>query len=155
MGETKKVKHAGRFGSRYGRGVRDRLIEAEVKQRKLHKCPKCGFARVKRISTALYKCKKCGARFAGGAYVPETMSGKMVRKMTKQRAFLPLARELIEIREGKEKGLKQKKEEEAKEKKQPREKKKEESAGKEKGKEKKRSGEKKKPGKEEKREKVE
>jgi len=112
MGDTKKVKHAGRFGSRYGRGVRNRVIEIEAKQRQFHECPACGFRKVKRISTGLYKCKKCGLKFAGGAYTPETMSGKIVKKMTKQRSFLPLARELIEAKEEKQKGLEEKKEEE-------------------------------------------
>ncbi len=111
MGDTKKVKHAGRFGARYGRGVRSRIIKIEAKQRQLHECPKCGFKRVKRISTGIYQCKKCGFKFAGGAFTPETMSGKIVKKMTKQRSFLPLARELIEIKEEKQKGLMEKKEE--------------------------------------------
>jgi len=112
MGDTRKVKHAGRFGARYGKGIRDRVVGIEKKQRQLHECPSCGFRRVKRVSTGLYSCKKCGFKFAGGAYTPSTMSGGLVRKMVSQRRFLPLAKELIEIKEEKDKGLEEKKAEE-------------------------------------------
>ncbi len=112
MGDTKKVKHAGRFGSKFGKGIRDRIVEVEKKQRKRHECPNCGFERVKRISTGLFKCSKCGYTFAGGAYTPGTMGGKTVKKMVSQRKFLPLAKELIEASEEARKGLKQKKAEE-------------------------------------------
>lgn len=108
MGETKKVKHAGRFGSRYGKGIRDRIVGIEEKQRALHICPNCGFKRVKRISTGLFKCKKCGFVFAGGAFTPSTMSGRIVRKMVSQRKFLPVVKELIALREEKTKGLEEK-----------------------------------------------
>ncbi len=99
MSSTKKVKHAGRFGSRYGKGIRDRVTKIEVKQRRLHKCPNCGFKTVKRVSTGIYRCKKCGVEFAGGAYAPATMTGKIVVKMVKQRKFTPLMKELLEVSE--------------------------------------------------------
>lgn len=140
MSETKKVKHAGRFGSRYGKGIRDRVIEIEKEQRSQHTCPKCEFKRVKRVSTGLFECKKCGHKFAGGAFTPNTMSGNIVKKMVSQRKFLPLAKELIRVREEKERGLKEKKQEEKKTKKKPREKKKKEPK-KEKDKEKKKEKE--------------
>jgi len=109
MGDTKKVKHAGRFGSRYGKGIRDRIVGIETKQRTLHVCPGCGFKRVKRITTGLYRCKKCGFKFAGGSYTPDTMSGRIVKKMVAQKKFLPLAKNLLEIQEEREKGLLEKK----------------------------------------------
>jgi len=96
MGDTKKVKHAGRFGSRYGKGIRDRVLEIEVKQRTLHKCPGCGSKTLKRVSTGIYKCKRCGIEIAGGAYTPDTMAGRIVKKMVRQRKFLPLLKELLE-----------------------------------------------------------
>lgn len=99
MSSTKKVKQAGRFGPRYGKGIRDRVTKIEVKQRKLHRCPNCGFKTVKRISTGIYKCKKCNTEFAGGAYTPATMTGKIVTKMVKQRKFTPLVKELLEVSE--------------------------------------------------------
>ena len=112
MSETKKVKHAGRFGSRYGKGIRDRIVAIEEKQRSSNFCPNCGFKRVKRISTGLFKCKKCNFVFAGGAFTPTTMSGRIVKKMVSQRKFLPMVKELIALKEEKEKGLEEKRLEE-------------------------------------------
>ena len=99
MGDTKKVKHAGRFGSRYGKGIRDRVLGIEKKQRTFHKCPECGAKTLKRVSTGIYRCKRCGAEFAGGAYLPNTMAGNIVKKMVRQRKFLPLLKELLETEE--------------------------------------------------------
>lgn len=99
MGRTKKVKTTGRFGSRYGVGIRKRVIKIEDVQKKKHKCPKCGFLRIKRLAAGIYECKKCKARMSGGAYLPETMSGSIVRKMVVQKAFLSHAKELREVKE--------------------------------------------------------
>lgn len=116
MGRTKKVKTTGRFGSRYGVGIRRRVIKIEAVQKKKHKCPKCGFLRVKRLAAGIYECKKCKTRIAGGAYLPETMSGSIVRKMVTQKAFVPHIKELTEVKEPKI--AEQKLEETAKEQKQ-------------------------------------
>lgn len=70
MGRTKKVGPAGRFGPRYGTKVRKLVAEIERRQRQAHKCPSCGALRVKRVSTAIWQCRKCGVKFASGAYVP-------------------------------------------------------------------------------------
>lgn len=96
MGDTKKVKYTGRFGPRYGKSIRERVLEVEVKQRRLHKCPKCESEALQRISTGIFQCKHCKTKFAGGAYTPTTMAGAIVRKMVKERKFLPLLKELIE-----------------------------------------------------------
>ena len=72
MGKTKKVGPAGRFGPRYGKKQRKILAGIEKQQRKRHICPKCKLPYVKRISTGIWYCKKCGAKFAGGAYLPYT-----------------------------------------------------------------------------------
>lgn len=77
---TKKVGSAGRFGSRYGRKIRVRLRDVEIKQKKNYKCPVCGFPKLKRVSTSIWVCKKCNAKIAGGAYTPETGAGKVVTK---------------------------------------------------------------------------
>ncbi|MCS7131257.1 MAG: 50S ribosomal protein L37ae [Hadesarchaea archaeon] len=70
MGRTKKVGPAGRFGPRYGTKVRKLIAEIERKQRQAHKCPSCGAVGVKRVSTAIWQCRRCGVKFASGAYVP-------------------------------------------------------------------------------------
>jgi large subunit ribosomal protein L37Ae len=68
--KTKKVKSAGRFGVRYGRVVKSRLIEIELKQRKRQKCPYCGKLTARRISKGVWKCrnKKCGKKFVSNTY---------------------------------------------------------------------------------------
>lgn len=71
MGKTKKVGITGRFGSRYGRKTKMRLKEVETLYRgKKYECPNCRAVRVKRVSTAVWQCLKCGLKFAGGAYMP-------------------------------------------------------------------------------------
>ena len=95
MSSTKKVKSAGRFGSRYGVGIRKRLLKVEQKQKEAFACPSCGYPNVKRQAAGIFDCKKCGSRFAGGAYYPETLTGRIVAKMVSQKSFLPNLGELI------------------------------------------------------------
>jgi large subunit ribosomal protein L37Ae len=66
--KTKKSKSAGRFGARYGRYVRTKLIEVESKQRKKQNCPYCKKPGVKRISKGIWHCMKCGKKFASNTY---------------------------------------------------------------------------------------
>ncbi|MBU0929684.1 MAG: 50S ribosomal protein L37ae [Nanoarchaeota archaeon] len=69
---TKKVKSAGRFGSRYGKGVRQRVIDIEQKQRKKKKCPYCKkTGQVKRLAAGIWHCKKCKKKFTNKAYFVE------------------------------------------------------------------------------------
>jgi large subunit ribosomal protein L37Ae len=84
---TKKVKSTGRFGSRYGVGIRKRLLKVDDRQKELSACPFCGFKKVKRKAAGLFKCNKCGAKFAGGAYVTETLAGKTIKKIVNQKSF--------------------------------------------------------------------
>lgn len=95
MGTTKKVRSAGRFGSRYGVGIRKRLLKVEDKQNLPHECPYCGFDKVKRQAAGLYNCSKCKAKFTGGAYLPATLTGSLVKKMVSQKSFLPKVGELL------------------------------------------------------------
>jgi large subunit ribosomal protein L37Ae len=53
---------AGRFGCRYGRFVRKRVADIEAISGALHRCPKCGF------------------KFAGGAYQPQTPAMKIAQR---------------------------------------------------------------------------
>jgi len=96
MGRTRKVGTAGRFGSRYGRGIRKRLIKVESKQKALKTCPQCRFKKVKRQAAGLYKCGKCGAEFTGGAYQAETLAGKTIKKMVTQKSFAVEALEVLQ-----------------------------------------------------------
>ena len=67
---TKKVRSVGRFGPRYGVRIRRRMQEVEAEQRKRHQCPRCLAHSVKREGTGVWLCRRCGLRFAGGAYKP-------------------------------------------------------------------------------------
>ena len=78
---TKKVGSAGRFQSRYGVRARTRVRNVEIVQKAKHTCPSCGHQKVKRVSTSIWQCGKCGVKFAGGAYQPRTESGQNVEKM--------------------------------------------------------------------------
>jgi large subunit ribosomal protein L37Ae len=40
--------------------------------RAAHRCPKCDNISVRRAGTGIWECRKCGYKFAGGAYQPET-----------------------------------------------------------------------------------
>ena len=65
---TKNVKSAGRFGARYGRGVRQRIKDIEKKQKQKHECPYCFGLSTKRIAAGIWQCKLCNSKFTGKAY---------------------------------------------------------------------------------------
>ncbi|MAH03845.1 50S ribosomal protein L37ae [Candidatus Pacearchaeota archaeon] len=66
--KSKKSKSAGRFGSRYGKTVRARLVNVETKQRVKQKCPFCEKLGVKRLSKGIWKCSRCNKKFASNTY---------------------------------------------------------------------------------------
>jgi large subunit ribosomal protein L37Ae len=51
--------------------------------KKPHKCPQCGFSRVKRESVGIWKCGKCGFTYTGGAYTPITKLGIVAKRSAK------------------------------------------------------------------------
>jgi len=81
--KTKKVGPTRGLGPRYGSTVRKRYVRVTAGLKKAHKCPQCGFVRVKRKSVGVWKCKKCGYTFAGGAYVPVTKLGVVAKRAAK------------------------------------------------------------------------
>lgn len=80
---TKKVGPTRGLGVRYGATVRKRYIKVITELRKPHTCPQCGLKRVKRISVGIWKCKKCGITFTGGAYSPTTKLGVVAKRAAK------------------------------------------------------------------------
>lgn len=66
--KSKKTKSAGRFGARYGKKVRTKLVKVEEKQRKKQKCPYCEKLGVKRLSKGIWHCSKCDKKFASNTY---------------------------------------------------------------------------------------
>ncbi len=78
---TKKVGSVGRFQARYGVRVKTRIKNVEVIEKAKHYCPRCGHKTVKRLGTSIWRCKKCGVTFAGGAYQPRTEPGQNIEKI--------------------------------------------------------------------------
>lgn len=57
-------------------------MEIERKQKQKHRCPSCGAMKVRRVSTAIWQCARCGAKFAGAAYTPTLAIAKPVEAKT-------------------------------------------------------------------------
>ncbi|MFH1326751.1 MAG: 50S ribosomal protein L37ae [archaeon] len=66
--KLKKSKSAGRFGARYGKKIRNKLVKVEEKQRQKQKCPFCNKLGVKRLSKGIWKCPKCDKKFASSTF---------------------------------------------------------------------------------------
>jgi large subunit ribosomal protein L37Ae len=75
---------AGRFGPRYGRFIRKRVVEVEQVSRAAHRCPQCDVIAVRRQGTGIWACRKCGYTFAGGAYVPQTPNYRIALRSLEQ-----------------------------------------------------------------------
>jgi len=83
MVKMKKVGPTRGLGPRYGSSVRKRYIKVMAEMKKPHKCPQCGFPRVKRESVGVWKCRKCGFKYTGGAYTPVTKLGVIAKRSAK------------------------------------------------------------------------
>ncbi len=81
MAKTKKLKSAGRFGARYGKRIRELVAAIEESSRAKHLCPACRSKKLKRVAAGIWYCRKCGIKLAGGAYAPNTTSGKILMKV--------------------------------------------------------------------------
>ncbi len=64
----KKLGSGGRFGTRYGKKIRQKVSDIEEKSRALHKCPDCRKVKVKRVASGIWHCKSCDVTIAGKAY---------------------------------------------------------------------------------------
>lgn len=64
---------AKRFGARYGARLRKVVDEIERLQYATYKCEKCGRIAVRRVSVGIWACRKCGHKFAGGAWAPKAL----------------------------------------------------------------------------------
>jgi large subunit ribosomal protein L37Ae len=83
LAKMKKVGPTRGLGTRYGSTVRKRYTKIMVGLRGKHKCPQCGFAKVKRESVGVWRCKKCNYTFTGGAYTPITKLGVVAKRAAK------------------------------------------------------------------------
>ncbi len=66
---------------RYGVSLRKRYQSVMKDKRARYTCDMCGKSSVKRISTGIWKCRHCGATFAGGAYSLKTPIGESFNRM--------------------------------------------------------------------------
>ena len=83
LGKMKKVGTKRGLGVRYGSTIRKRDAKVFIGMKKKHKCPQCGFMKVRRESIGVWKCKKCDFTFAGGAYTPTTKLGIVAKRAAK------------------------------------------------------------------------
>jgi len=83
MPRTKKVGLSRGLGPRYGSTVRKRYVKVMAEMKKPHRCPRCGFPRVKRESVGVWKCRKCDFTYTGGAYTPVTKLGVIAKRSAK------------------------------------------------------------------------
>lgn len=81
--KTKKVGLTGGFGPRYGVRTRKRYREIMSEMKRKHICPQCVSEAVCRESVGIWVCRKCGYKFAGGAYLPKTKLGVTARRTTR------------------------------------------------------------------------
>jgi len=70
MGRTKKVWATGKYGVRYGKNIKQKVIDVERVQKQAHICPNCSRPKIKRLSSGIWTCRLCGIKFAGKAYKP-------------------------------------------------------------------------------------
>jgi large subunit ribosomal protein L37Ae len=81
--KTKKVGSTRGFGPRYGATVRKRYNKVIAGLKTAHRCPQCGFVRVRRLSVGVWKCGKCEYTYTGGAYIPSTKLGAVAKRAAK------------------------------------------------------------------------
>ncbi len=78
MGRTKKVKSTGRFGARYGAGVRKKVLAVEVRKKRKYICPRCNKKALRWKAVGIWECESCGVKIAGGAWDPISSVGQRV-----------------------------------------------------------------------------
>lgn len=65
---SSKIGPTGRLGVRYGVKVRRRIRDIEKDARAWHTCPECKAISVRRESTGIWLCRRCGVKIASSAY---------------------------------------------------------------------------------------
>lgn len=76
---TKKIGISGKYGTRYGVKIRKQVHSIESRQKKAHKCPRCKYDQVKRVSSGIWQCRHCKLTYASGAYLPREFIFKDVK----------------------------------------------------------------------------
>lgn len=65
---------------RYGTSIRKRVAAVVKRKNTKYKCDACGRLAVRRVGTAIWRCKHCGATYAGGAYTMKTSAGETAKR---------------------------------------------------------------------------
>lgn len=71
---------------KFGASIRKLVDKAIDSKKASYECPKCNKLKVKRKGNAIWRCKSCGAEFAGGAYNMRTEAGEISMRVTKEYA---------------------------------------------------------------------
>ncbi len=79
-----KLSAASRYGPRYGSTLKKKIKDIEETQRKKQVCPQCNRRSLKRKEYGIWKCTKCRAKIAGGAYTPRTPDGLEAKRIVKR-----------------------------------------------------------------------
>ena len=66
---------------RYGARVRKRYAAVKMEKQASYRCEMCGKTSVRRISTSIWRCRHCGATYAGGAYTMATPAGEVAKRL--------------------------------------------------------------------------
>lgn len=65
---AKKSGSAGRYGTRYGGTLRQKVSDVEKRQKIRQECPECHKFSVKRKFKGVWQCLRCDYTFASKAY---------------------------------------------------------------------------------------
>ncbi len=100
MGKKKsKTGSAKRYGTRYGRVLREKIGAIEAEQKKKHKCPYCRAPRIKRLSIGIWNCTKCGKKFTGKAYTIAQKRRSVVVQEEKPKVKAKVEEEIEDVEE--------------------------------------------------------
>lgn len=75
---------AGRYRTRFGKRIRNKISKIEKEATENTKCPDCDSQRLEKEYAGIWKCKKCSNKFSGGAWKPKTGAEKLISKALKK-----------------------------------------------------------------------
>jgi len=67
--------------ARYGASMRKLADKAVKSKKKRYECPKCRKLKLTRKANAIWQCRSCDARFAGGAYSFRSEAGEIAGRV--------------------------------------------------------------------------
>lgn len=70
----------GSFGARYGTRTKKIISAIEAVQKQKQVCPYCERPALRRFAAGIWGCRKCGVKFAGGAYLPRSAVAESMTK---------------------------------------------------------------------------